>query len=45
MEQGNKKLLGQVVLFIVVFAVAFFGTKYVMSQFKSKASSEIKETK
>lgn len=43
MEKGNKKLLVQVLIFIVVFAIAFFGTKYVMSQFKSDALTEIKE--
>jgi len=35
MEEGKKKIVTQVVLFIVVFAVAFFGTKYVMSGLKS----------
>jgi flagellar biosynthesis/type III secretory pathway M-ring protein FliF/YscJ len=35
MEQGKKKIVVQVVIFIVAFALAFFGTKYVMSSFKS----------
>lgn len=34
MENGKKKLYIQVVIFIVVFAIAFFGTKYIMSQLK-----------
>jgi flagellar biosynthesis/type III secretory pathway M-ring protein FliF/YscJ len=35
MEEGKKKIVTQVVLFIVVFAIAFFGTKYVMSNLNS----------
>jgi|GEM_PF-1816073 len=45
MEQGNKKLYTQLVLFIVVFAVAFLGTKYIMRQFKAKPNVEIDESK
>jgi DNA-binding transcriptional regulator of glucitol operon len=39
MDQNNKKLLKQVLIFIVVFAIAFLGTKYVMSSFNSKEST------
>jgi len=42
MEDGQKKLVSQIVLFIVVFAIAFFGTKYVMSALKSE-NSELKK--
>ena len=42
MQEGNKKLVIQVVIFVVVFAIAFLGTKYVMSSFKS-ADSELKK--
>lgn len=28
MEESKKKLIYQVVIFVVVFAIAFFGTKY-----------------
>lgn len=45
MEQGNKKLFTQIMIFIVVFAVAFLGTKYIMAQFKAKPSVEINESK
>lgn len=45
MEQGNKKLYTQIVIFVVVFAIAFLGTKYVMSQLKSKAPEAVKESK
>jgi len=45
MEAENKKLIHQVIIFIVVFAVAFLGTKYIMAQFKAKPSVEIKESK
>lgn len=45
MEKGNKKLYTQIVVFIVVFAAAFLGTKYVMSELKSKAPNEIKKSK
>ncbi|WP_162127152.1 hypothetical protein [Flavobacterium phycosphaerae] len=45
MEQGNKKLYTQIVIFIVVFAVAFLGTQYVMKQFKAKAGVETNEPK
>ncbi len=31
MEEGKKKIVVQVAIFVVTFAVAFFGTKYVMS--------------
>jgi len=44
MDQGNKKLVNQVVIFIVVFAIAFLGTRYVMKQLKSKAPEEVKES-
>jgi hypothetical protein len=33
MQENNKKLINQVLLFIGVFAIAFFGTKYVVSSF------------
>ncbi len=42
MQEGNKKLVVQVVIFVVAFAIAFFGTRYVMSNFKS-ADSELKK--
>ncbi len=45
MEPGNKKLLTQIVLFIVVFAIAFLGTKYVMSQLKSDTPKQVNELK
>jgi len=45
MENGNKKLYTQIVIFIVIFAIAFLGTRYVMSELKSTASNEIKESK
>lgn len=45
MEKGNKKLYVQIAIFVVVFAMAFLGTRYVMSEFKSKASNEINESK
>jgi len=32
MEPGNKKLLTQVILFIIVFAVAFFVTRLVLKK-------------
>ncbi len=35
MEEGRKKIVLQVVIFVVAFAIAFFGTKYVMSSMKS----------
>ena len=38
MQEGNRKLVVQVVIFVVAFAIAFFGTKYVMSSFKSSDS-------
>ncbi|MGL2966650.1 hypothetical protein [Flavobacterium sp. XGLA_31] len=44
MEEGNKKKIVQVILFIVTFAVAFFGTKYVMSRLKSEKPKEVKES-
>ena len=43
MEAGNKKLAIQVVLFVVVFAMAFLGTKYVVSGFNS-ADGHLKKT-
>jgi hypothetical protein len=42
MEEGKKKVVAQVVLFIVVFTIGFFGTKYVMSSFNS-GNSELKK--
>jgi hypothetical protein len=33
MQENNKKLINQILLFVVVFAIAFFGTKYVVSSF------------
>lgn len=33
MQENNKKLINQVLLFIGVFAIAFFGTKYVVASF------------
>jgi hypothetical protein len=33
MQENNKKLFNQVLLFIGVFALAFFGTKFVVSSF------------
>lgn len=38
MQEGNKKLAVQIVIFLVVFAVAFLGTKYVMSSLTSTES-------
>ncbi len=38
MEEGKKKIVTQVILFMVVFAIAFFGTKYVVSSFNSDNS-------
>jgi hypothetical protein len=40
MEKGNKKLMVQVIIFVVVFVVGFLGTKYVMTQFKSNGNVE-----
>ncbi len=42
MEEGRKKIVKQVVIFVVTFAVAFFGTKYVMSSFNS-GNSELEK--
>ncbi|WP_154669979.1 hypothetical protein [Flavobacterium silvisoli] len=44
MEKDNKKIGVQVLIFVVVFAIAFLGTKYVMSQLKSNKTKEIKES-
>lgn len=33
MQENNKKLFNQVLLYIGVFALAFFGTKYVVAAF------------
>lgn len=44
MEAGKKKIIQQVVLFVVVFAIAFFGTKYVMSKLNSEVPKETKES-
>jgi hypothetical protein len=41
MEAGKKKQGVQIGIFIITFVVAFFGTKWVMSQFKS-SHSELK---
>jgi flagellar basal body-associated protein FliL len=38
MEEGKKKIVIQVAIFVVVFAIAFFGTKYVMSGLTSTES-------
>jgi hypothetical protein len=38
MPENNKKLVNQIVLFVVVFAIAFFGTKYVVASFKADNS-------
>jgi len=38
MQQGNKKLIIQLIIFVVAFAIAFFGTKYVMAKFTSTKS-------
>ena len=35
MEAGKKKQGVQIAIFIITFVVAFFGTKWAMSQFKS----------
>lgn len=35
MEQSKKKIISQVAIFIVTFAVAFFGTQYLMSNSNS----------
>lgn len=43
MEEGKKKIVSQVVLFVVVFTIAFFGTKYVMKSFNSGNSELQKE--
>ena len=45
MEKGNKKLYTQLVIFIVVFTIAFLGTKYIMGQFKAKTNVEINKSK
>ncbi len=42
MEEGKKKLVLQVVIFIVAFAIAFLGTKYIMSGFQS-GDAELKK--
>ncbi len=41
MEAGKKKQGVQIAIFIITFVVAFFGTKWAMSQFKS-SHSELK---
>ena len=41
MEAGKKKQGVQIGIFIITFVVAFFGTKWAMSQFKS-SHSELK---
>ena len=43
MPENNKKLVNQIVLFVVVFAIAFFGTKYVVASFKAENSKLKKE--
>lgn len=45
MEKGNKKLYVQIAIFVVVFTIAFLGTRYIMSELKSKAPNEINESK
>lgn len=42
MQENNKKLGSQVLLFVVVFAIAFFGTKYAVAAF-SGANNKLKK--
>ena len=42
MPENNKKLVNQILLFVVVFAIAFFGTKYLVSSFGG-ANSKLKK--
>lgn len=42
MEVKNKKLIGQLCLFLTVFAIAFFGTRYLIP--KINPNSELEKT-
>jgi hypothetical protein len=42
MEESKKKIISQVIITILTFLVAFFGTRYLMSNFNS-ADKELKK--